>query len=48
MGQENKEILNLLERNGFDLDDFCYCLKKGFIESKLAWKECEIFQDNYP
>jgi len=46
MSQENKEILNLLERSGMDLDDFCYCEKRGFIESRIARKECSDFKYN--
>ncbi|MFP3951044.1 MAG: hypothetical protein ACLFVP_02735 [Candidatus Bathyarchaeia archaeon] len=44
MSQENKEVLNLLERSGMDLNDFCYCSRRGFIESKIARKECPHFE----
>jgi hypothetical protein len=40
LSQENKEILNLLEISGYNLTDFCYCAKKGFIESLIAKKQC--------
>ena len=33
LGQENKEIVNTLERQGLRLDEFCYCEKLGYIES---------------
>lgn len=41
LGQENKEILNALERRGFSLDEFCYCEKLGYIESVIMMRECE-------
>jgi len=41
LGQENKEILNALERRGFSLDEFCYCEKLGYIESVIMRRECE-------
>jgi hypothetical protein len=40
LGQENKEIVNSLERRGFSLDEFCYCEKLGFIESVIMRREC--------
>jgi len=41
LSQENKEILNTLQRSGYDLNDFGYCQVTGFIESLLALKNCE-------
>ncbi len=41
LGQENKEILNALERRDFSLDEFCYCEKLGYIESVIMRRECE-------
>ncbi len=41
LGQENKEIINALERRGFSLDEFCYCEKLGYIESVIMRRECE-------
>jgi hypothetical protein len=41
LGQENKEIVNALERRGFTLDEFCYCKKLGYIESVIMRRECE-------
>ena len=44
LGQENKEILNTLERRGFSLEEFCYCERLGFIESVIMRRECEEFE----
>jgi len=44
LGQENKEILNTLERRGFNLDEFCYCERIGFIESVIMKRDCEEFE----
>jgi hypothetical protein len=41
MSQENKEILNILERQGLRLEEFRYCAKTGFIESAIMNKNCE-------
>ena len=41
LGQENKEIVNALERRGFSLDEFCYCEKLGYVESVIMRRECE-------
>ncbi len=41
LGQENKEIVNTLERQGLSLDEFCYCEKLGFIESVIMRRECD-------
>lgn len=41
LGQENKEIVNALERQGLTLDEFCYCEKLGFIESVIMRRECD-------
>ena len=40
LSQENKEILNTLERSDYDLSDFGYCQMTGFIESLIALKTC--------
>ncbi len=40
LSQENKEIVNVLERRGLDLDEFVYCTRLGFIESMIAEKDC--------
>ncbi len=40
MSQENKEIVNILERGRISLDDFCYCEKLGFIESRIMKRVC--------
>jgi len=44
LGQENKEILNTLERRGFSLVEFCYCERLGFIESVIMKRDCEEFE----
>lgn len=44
LSQENKEILNLLERQKYDLNDFCYCSKLGFIESKIMHRNCAYYE----
>jgi hypothetical protein len=44
LGQENKEIVNTLERRWFSLDEFCYCERLGFIESNIMRRECDEFQ----
>jgi hypothetical protein len=41
LGQENKEIVNALEHVGFDLGEFCYCEKMGYVESVIMLRECE-------
>ena len=41
LGQENKELVNVLERSGLSLEDFCYCEKLGYIESVIMKRECE-------
>lgn len=43
LGQENKEILNILEGRGFSLDEFCYCERLGFIESIIMRRECDEY-----
>ena len=48
LGQENKEILNALERRGFSLDEFCYCEKLGFIESVIMRRECAEWSPDSP
>ena len=40
LGQENKEIVNALERVGFDLGEFCYCERLGYVESVIMLREC--------
>ena len=41
LGQENKEIVNVLVRRGLGLEDFCYCEKLGYVESVLLRRRCE-------
>ena len=43
LSQENKEIVNILERRRILLDDFCFCEKLGFIESKIVKRECNFW-----
>ena len=43
LGQENKEIVNALERMGFDLGEFCYCDRLGFVESVILVRECSAW-----
>ena len=43
LGQLNREIVNLLVSMRYDLSDFCYCIKKGYIESRLMKRECREF-----
>ncbi len=45
LGQENKEILNTLERRGFSVEEFCYCERLGFIESVIMRRDCEEFEE---
>lgn len=40
-GQENREIVNVLERRGFSLDEFCYCERLGFVESVVMQRVCD-------
>jgi hypothetical protein len=44
LSQENKEIVNTLERRGFSLDEFCYCERLGYIESVIMRRECEEYE----
>ena len=44
LSQENKEIVNTLERRGFDLSEFCYCERLGFIESMIMRRICETYE----
>ena len=44
LGQENKEILNTLERRGFSLDEFCYCERLGYIESVIMRRKCDEYE----
>ena len=46
LSQENKEIINTLERRRFSLDDFCYCTKLGFIESVIMRRECDEYMED--
>jgi hypothetical protein len=41
LAQENKEVLNMLEKSGYDLNHFGYCKVSGFIESLISHKTCE-------
>jgi putative hemolysin len=47
LGQENKEIVNTLERQGLSLDEFCYCEKLGYIESVVMRRECQEYSPGY-
>ena len=47
LGQENKEIVNTLERQGLSLDEFCYCEKLGYIESVVMRRECQEWSPGY-
>lgn len=47
LGQENKEIVNTLERQGLSLDEFCYCAKLGYIESVITRRECDEWSPDY-
>ena len=40
MSQENREIVNVLERMRMDLGEFRYCVRLGFVESALMVREC--------
>ena len=42
--QGNKEILNLLLRSRYRIQDFRYCEKQGFLESAIARKECDDWE----
>jgi len=44
MSQENREIVNVLERMGMDLGEFRYCVRLGFVESALMVRECEEWE----
>ena len=48
LSQENKEILNLLERERYSLEEFCYCSKLGFIESLIMERFCEDYEPALP
>jgi hypothetical protein len=41
MSQENREIVNVLERMGLDLGEFRYCVRLGFVESALMVRACD-------
>ena len=45
MSQENKEILNVLEQQGFDLEEFRYCEVLGYIESTIMQRKCEKWEN---
>ena len=40
MSQENREIVNVLERMGLALGEFRYCVRLGFVESGLMVRAC--------
>jgi precorrin-6B methylase 1 len=48
LSQENKEILNKLLRQGYDIGEFIYCERLGYIESVIAHKECEEWEFDEP
>ncbi len=43
LSQENKEILNVLLRSRYGIDEFLYCTKQGWLESAIAKKDCDDF-----
>jgi len=47
LSQENKEIINPLERRGFNLSEFCYCERLGFIESMIMRRVCEEYETSH-
>jgi hypothetical protein len=48
LSQENKEILNILEDRGYDLDEFRYCMRLGYIESKIIERSCLEWKHSEP
>jgi hypothetical protein len=48
LSQENKEILNKLLRQGYDIGEFVYCERLGYIESVIARKECGEWEFEEP
>lgn len=46
LSQENKEIVNTLERRRMSLNDFCYCEKLGYIESRIMKRYCEEYLED--
>ena len=40
LGQENREIVNILESRRYNFDDFCYCERLGYIESRIMTRQC--------
>jgi hypothetical protein len=44
LSQENKEIINILLKQGYSLEDFRYCKVLGFIESAIMKRECESWK----
>jgi hypothetical protein len=48
LSHENKEILNMLLRQGYDIEEFVYCVRLGYIESVIARKECEEWEFEEP
>ncbi|MCJ7574378.1 hypothetical protein MUO93_08975 [Candidatus Bathyarchaeota archaeon] len=48
LSQENKEILNKLLRQGYDIKEFIYCERLGYVESVIARKECEEWEFEEP
>ena len=47
MSHENKEILNILEQQGLEINKLRYCKKTGFIESVITRKECDKWMLNH-
>ena len=48
LSQENKEILNMLIRQGYSTGEFVYCERLGYIESVIASRDCEEWQSGEP
>jgi hypothetical protein len=48
LSQENKEIVNLLERRRYNLQEFCFCTKLGFIESVIMERQCDDWEPSSP
>jgi len=41
LSQENKEILNKLLNSRYNLDEFHYCTREGYLVSNIGMTECE-------
>lgn len=47
LSQENKEILNKLLSSRYQLNEFLYCEKDGFLESAISKKDCESYEPKF-